>query len=86
MCYVWYSVELDELAIQKHLEERAKYRRGIPLEYPINTFLKLVTNTIYGVLVSPYFNIGNTIVGNNITARARSMAWYIEKELNGYVY
>lgn len=54
-------------------------------EAPMNKFIKLVINTVYGDFVGPYFHSGNTTVGNNITARARSMAWYMEKGFNGFV-
>ena len=37
--------------------------------------LKLVCNTLYGVLASPYFDIGNVVVANNITAAARTAVW-----------
>ncbi len=43
--------------------------------------LKLGMNTLYGVLVSPYFRIGNVVVGNNITANARSGMWLLAKSL-----
>jgi hypothetical protein len=43
--------------------------------------LKLFVNTLYGVLASPYFPIGNTVVANNITARARLGAWMMNKSL-----
>ena len=39
--------------------------------------MKLVCNTLYGVLASPYFNIGNVVVANNITAAARVAVWYL---------
>ncbi len=35
-------------------------------------------------MVSPFFKVGNVVVGNNITARARSLAWCMEKGLNGW--
>jgi hypothetical protein len=35
-------------------------------------------------MVSPHFGVGNVVVGNNITARARALAWYMEKGLCGY--
>ena len=37
--------------------------------------MKLVCNTLYGVLASPYFDIGNVVVANNITAAARTAVW-----------
>ena len=44
--------------------------------------LKLFNNTGYGVLASPYFNIGNTVVANNITAQIRLAVWQMSKALN----
>ena len=37
--------------------------------------MKLVGNTLYGVLASPYFDIGNVVISNNITAAARVAVW-----------
>jgi hypothetical protein len=33
--------------------------------------LKLLINVLYGILASPYFSVGNTVLADNITARAR---------------
>jgi hypothetical protein len=44
--------------------------------------LKLFINTTYGVICSRYFPIGNTVVANNITARARLGAWMLNKALH----
>jgi hypothetical protein len=73
---------MGDLLINKLQEIRERYPKDHTTK--MNQFIKLMGNTIYGDIVSPYFNIGNTIVGNNITARARSMAWYMEKSFNGY--
>lgn len=50
-------------------------------KHPLDSLFKLSTNTLYGVTVSKYFKTSNTVVGNNITARARALAWYMEKAL-----
>ena len=39
------------------------------------TAMKLVGNTLYGVLASPYFDIGNVVIANSITAAARVAVW-----------
>jgi DNA polymerase family B len=44
--------------------------------------LKLLINTLYGTLASPYFSIGNTVIANNITARARLGTWMLNKALH----
>lgn len=83
-CHAWMSVNLGELLVSRLLLERGKYDKNKPEEKPLNELYKLCINTIYGDMVSPFFDIGNVVVGNNITARARAMAWYMEKGLNGF--
>jgi hypothetical protein len=38
-------------------------------------------NTVYGVMASRFFTVGNTVVANNITARARVAVWMLAKAL-----
>ena len=83
-CYSWMSVNLGELLVTRLLSERGKYDKKDPEQKPLNELYKLCINTIYGDMVSPFFDIGNVVVGNNITARARAIAWYMEKGLNGF--
>lgn len=50
-------------------------------------FIKLINNTIYGCIASCFFatdgtGISNYVVGNNITARARVLAWCMAKGLH----
>ena len=52
----------------------------------IQEFIKLIVNTIYGCIASTYFagdktGISNFVIGNNITARARTLAWCMAKGL-----
>jgi hypothetical protein len=52
----------------------------------VQEFIKLIVNTIYGCIASSYFagdgtGISNFIIGNNITARARVLAWCMAKGL-----
>jgi hypothetical protein len=82
-CHAWYGINLGDLLVSKLLEIRKTKNKKISSEAIFNELYKLIINTIYGDQVSPYFEIGNACVGNNITARARCMAWYMEKGLNG---
>jgi hypothetical protein len=43
--------------------------------------IKLFINTVYGCLASPYFPVGNTVIANNITDKARVGAWMMSKSL-----
>jgi hypothetical protein len=52
----------------------------------VQEFIKLIVNTIYGCVASTYFagngtGISNFVIGNNITARARTLAWCMAKGL-----
>lgn len=76
----WMSINMGDLVIKKLLSERKKHPKGSPL----NTLFKLMVNTTYGDIVSPYFKISNAMVGNNITARARALCYYMEKGLHGF--
>jgi hypothetical protein len=51
----------------------------------LEQMVKLISNTVYGVLASPYFNIGNTIIANTITGRARNDIWLYSRSLGGYL-
>ena len=79
-CHKWYGINLGDLIVDKLLLERKKY----PKKTPLNNLYKLCINTVYGDMVSPFFKVGNVVVGNNITARARALAWYMEKGFHGF--
>lgn len=87
----WYALPLADV-VGPLLEKRGglkalkKEHAGTPLgaEYDAKQNLfKLFINTIYGVLASPYFQTGNTVVANNITARARALAWQMAVACGG---
>lgn len=84
-CTAWYAVNLGEFIIDDLLAWRKIYPKKNPdgAKNPLNTLYKLCVNTLYGDMVSPFFNIGNVVVGNNITARARAACYYAEKGFNG---
>ena len=88
----WYGVHLSEF-INPLLDKRTElknlkkqYSPDHPLHFEYDakqTLFKLFINTVYGVLASPYFKSGNTIVANNITARARCLAWMMSVACGG---
>lgn len=78
----WKRVSLRPL-METLLNERGKHKKKTPM----NTFLKLIINTIYGCIASEFFStestgISNVVVGNNITGRARILAWCMAKGLH----
>ena len=46
--------------------------------------LKLIVNGLYGILCSSFFQIGNVVLANNITAKARVGVWMLSRSVNGY--
>lgn len=79
-CHAWYGINLGDMLVNKLLNERKKH----PKKTAFNELYKLCINTVYGDMVSPFFTVSNVVVGNNITARARALAWCMEKGLHGW--
>lgn len=88
----WFSFSLAEfigplLATRSELKkERSQHKKGSPQWIELNAkqeLFKLFINTTYGVLASPYFDSGNAVVANNITARARVLAWSMSVACGG---
>lgn len=85
----WYGLELEQF-VGKLVDERNKLKKGrlnlagdeLAQVDAKQEALKLFVNTTYGVIASPYFSVGNTVVGNCITARARLGAWMLNKALH----
>lgn len=81
-CHAWIGINMGELITDKLLIERKKAKILQGKKSPLDTLFKLIINTIYGVIVSPHFSIGNVVTGNNITGIARAFAYVMEKALN----
>jgi len=80
----WFSVNLGTLLVDNLLIERKKAKIQYGEKSPLDVLFKLCVNTLYGDMVSKFFVTSNPVVGNNITARARALAWYMEKGLHGH--
>jgi DNA polymerase elongation subunit (family B) len=86
----WYGIALEKF-VGKMVEERKRHKaRGKDNNLSdserqhaagMDGMLKLFVNTVYGVVTSPFFSIGNTVVANNITAKARAGVWMVTKAL-----
>ena len=80
----WLGLDLGKLIVDDLLAWRTMHKKLDGKKSPMDVLFKLCTNTLYGDFTSPYFDISNTVVGNNITARCRAMAWYMEKGHHAY--
>jgi hypothetical protein len=83
-CHAWLSINLGDLTINNLLIQRKIAQKVYGKKSPLDVLFKLCINTLYGDMVSKFFVTSNTVVGNNITARCRAMAWYMEKGFNGF--
>jgi len=80
----WFQINLGSLLVDELLIKRREHQIIDGKKSPFDRSYKLCCNTVYGDLTSRFFDISNVIVGNNITARARAMIWYVEKGLNTF--
>lgn len=86
----WYPISLEKFigALVKKRGELKKLAKETqdPKEKSLlngkQNLMKLIINTLYGCLASPFFSIGNTVLADNITGRARGEVWKLCKSLN----
>lgn len=87
----WFSFPIKNF-IKPLLEKRNSLKKQILVETnnvlkgeldAKQTNIKLMVNTLYGVLASQFFKIGNVVLADNITGKARAGVWMIAKALNG---
>lgn len=88
-CSGWFPFPLSKI-VDPLLETRKRYidmakraKTKSEKEYytSLEQSIKLLVNTIFGCFASPYFRIGNVVLANNITAKARSGVWKLSKAL-----
>lgn len=83
----WFQFPLKELlepliAKRKAVKAKLKLEKDPEKRKVLNAeqnALKLIINTIYGILASLYFSVGNAVIADNITARARVDCWKMSK-------
>ncbi|MDF5717181.1 MAG: hypothetical protein PUP93_25765 [Rhizonema sp. NSF051] len=83
-CHAWFDINLGELLVNNLLIERKIAQKVYGKKSPLDVLFKLCINTLYGDMVSKYFITSNPVCGNNITARARCLAWFMEKGFHGW--
>lgn len=80
----WTRIPLSNF-IDKFISYRKTAKRKIQEKGDKNDLLqngvKLFINTTYGDFAAPYFPMGNTVLANNITAKARAGVWMLSKAL-----
>lgn len=77
----WSSFSLSEI-MEPWRKTRAEWKKQKDeRSQAIQELVKTHNNSVYGVLASPYFQIGNTVLANSITANARVGMWMMAKAL-----
>ena len=84
----WMEIPFKDLIVplkelRKHYKDLGKQGIDVELNDGMQNLIKLIINTIYGVLASLYFDVGNTVVANNKTARARLGVWMVGRSVKG---
>lgn len=85
----WFAVPLEDFVGEmyekrkecKRLKSTAETEDERSKAKGLDAILKLTINVVYGAMASRYFRISNTVVANNITARARTGVWMLAKAL-----
>jgi hypothetical protein len=85
---IWTSVPLKDLfdpLIKLRKEKKELFNKKINTQENKGKqlLIKNITNTIYGVIASPFFEVGNTILANNTTAKARVYIWLTSRCMRG---
>jgi hypothetical protein len=86
----WLAVALEHfigplITERQRLKARKKDATLSPEEIArctgLDSMFKLLVNTLFGDVCSRHFRVGNVVVANNITARARAGVWMLAKAL-----
>jgi hypothetical protein len=83
----WVSLPYEKfigplIQLRKELQNNVKAGVDVKKNSSLEKLVKLIVNTTYGVSSSPFYE-GNTVVANNITARARADIWLASRAVNG---
>lgn len=86
---LWTSIPLSDFVTplinrRQFLKNQIKLKIDIESSKAEDSNIKLIINSLYGVLCSSYFIIGNSILANNITARARVGVWCVSRAVSGF--
>jgi hypothetical protein len=80
----WFPVPMSEF-VGKFVDARKSCKKQSTAKGDQSDLLqngiKLFVNTTYGCMASPFFRMGNAVMANNITAKARLGAWMMAKAL-----
>jgi hypothetical protein len=83
--FKWYGVSLNNF-ITPLIEKRQLIKKSKNAEdQALQESIKLVINTTWGLLTSPYFDINNVVCSEIVTSAIRTNVWLISKALNTHL-
>lgn len=83
--YKWYGFSLYNF-INPLMEKRLLLKKNKDsFSFALQDAIKLVVNTTWGLLTSPYFDINNVVCSEIVTSSIRTNVWMLNKALNTYL-
>jgi hypothetical protein len=83
--FKWYGVSLNEFITPLMEKRKAIKKSKNPEDQALQESIKLVINTTWGLLTSPYFDINNVVCSEIVTSAIRTNVWLISKALNTHL-
>lgn len=83
--FKWFGFSLNNV-IEPLTEQRIKLKKSTDeVDKALDQSIKLVINTTWGILTSPYFEINNVVCSEIVTGSIRANVWLMSKCLNTYL-
>lgn len=83
--FKWYAFSIGSF-IKPLLSKRKELKKSKDsISKALEQSIKLVVNTTWGLLTSPYFEISNVVCSEIVTAGIRVSVWQMSKALNTYL-
>ena len=81
--FKWFAYPIKNF-IQPLMDKRAQglKKSKNPMDRALDTTIKLIINTTWGLLTSPYFAMSNVCCSELVTSNIRTYIWLLSKSLN----
>lgn len=81
--YKW--IDLGFSSFISTLIQKRKLLKKQNINKSLQNTIKLIVNSFYGILCSPFFDINNILISDLITSTIRTRIWMMSKSLNLYI-
>jgi hypothetical protein len=80
--FKWFAFKMGDI-IDPLMEKRKELKqKKDPISFALQESIKLVINTLWGLLTSPYFDVSNGVCSEYVTSSIRSYVWMMSRALN----